>query len=119
MLLSKYSKYLIFVFFLFMSGCTTTEWRKDNVTTVEKNKAITKCRATALEKLPPDNKVVSENKAGKKVGKKRGIIEHYEKDYDYTDANERCRQTIFNNCMYDAGWESLSRKAELADFLTF
>ena len=120
MLLSKFnSRSLMFIFVLLITGCTTTEWSKENTSASAKNKAITKCSAIALEKLPPDNKVTSEQKEGHKEGKRRGITEYYQKDYDYADANEASREVIFNNCMYDSGWESTQRKSELTDFLSF
>lgn len=118
MLFSKCNPHsLMLMSVLLMTGCTVTEWSKDNASASEKNKAITKCRAIALERLPPDNKVISEHKEGQKEGKKRGIVDFYQKDYDYNDANEENREIVFNNCMYDSGWESTQRKAELNDFL--
>lgn len=120
MIFSKFDyRSLMFMLVLLMNGCTTTEWSKDNASTSKKNQAITKCGALALEKLPPDNKIISEQKEGQKESKRRRIKENYQKDYDYTDANEANREVIFNNCMYDSGWESTQRKAELADFLSY
>ncbi|HFN0855625.1 hypothetical protein M4C69_25435 [Klebsiella pneumoniae] len=49
---------------LMLAGCTTTEWHKPGINNAGKNKAITRCKTLALEKLPPDNNISSENNDG-------------------------------------------------------
>ncbi|NEG59744.1 hypothetical protein [Pantoea agglomerans] len=113
-------KFMIFLFtsICLLSGCTVTEWNKNNASGTEKMKAIMKCNSLALEKIPPDNKVSSEEVERSKNGKGKGFHEVSERNYDYFDANEESREVIFNNCMLESGWEPSKRSATLNELLS-